>query len=720
MNLKKPLLLAAVLTALLAFVALDLGRWLNLSVLQQSQASLAELQAQHPWRVLLGYCLVYVAVTALSLPGATLLTLAGGALFGLGWGTLLVSFASSLGATLAFLVARFLLRDTVAARFGPRLAEIDRGIARDGAFYLFTLRLIPAVPFFVLNLLMGLTAMRTWTYHWVSQLGMLPATLVYVNAGTQLAQLDSLRGILSPALLGSFALLGLFPLLARQVLAVWRQRRFYAPWAGQRPRQFDRNLVVIGAGAGGLVTAYIAAAAQAKVTLVEAGAMGGDCLNLGCVPSKALIRSATLAHQMRHASRYGLADTAPAIDWRTVMQRVQQVIADIAPHDSVERYTGLGVDVAQGRATVLNPWTVEIALADGGTQRLSTRHIVLATGARPTVPDVPGLHECGFVTSDTLWADLAQREAPPRRLLVLGGGAIGCELAQALQRLGSQVTLVQRAPRLLPREDEDVSAAVRDALQADGVVVLTGAQALRCERVGDDRQLRVAQAGHEQALGFDLLLCAVGRQPRLKGMGLEALGIDTDQPLATNTYLQTLCPNVYAAGDVTGLHTHTHAAAHQAWHAAVNALFGGFKRFRVDHAAVPHATFVDPEVARVGLSEQEARAQGVPCEVTRFALADLDRAIADSDTRGFIKVLTVPGRDQLLGATIVGPHAADLLAEFVLAMRHGLGLNQVLSTVHTYPTLAEANKYVAGQWKRAHAPARLLQWVRRYHRWQRG
>ncbi len=719
MNLRKALLLTAVLVGIVAFFVFDLGRFFSLDFLQQSQARFADLREQQPLALAAGYFLVYVAVTALSLPGATIVTLAGGAIFGLGWGLLIVSFASSIGATLAFLTARFLLRDSVQSRFGQRLAEVDKGIQKDGAFYLFTLRLIPVVPFFVINLLMGLTNMKAWTFYWVSQLGMLAGTAVYVNAGTQLGQLTSLQGIVSPGLLGSFVLLGLFPLIARRVLEAVQQRQVYARWAGVRPATFDRNLIVIGAGAGGLVSAYIAAAVKAKVTLIEAHKMGGDCLNYGCVPSKALIKSATVAHQMRHASHYGLADAVPTFSFKAVMQRIHDVIRAIEPHDSVERYTGLGVEVLQGYAKLVNPWTVEIALNGGGTQRLTARSIVIAAGARPFVPPLPGLDDVGYVTSDTLWDAFAQLDEVPKRLVVLGGGPIGCELAQAFARLGSQVTQVEMGARIMVREDQEVSALAKASLEADGVAVLTGHKALRCEVVNREKTLVVEHGGAEQHIGFDQLICAVGRVARLTGYGLEELGIPTNRTVETNEYLQTIYPNIYATGDVAGPYQFTHVAAHQAWYAAVNALFGDFKRFKADYSVIPWTTFIAPEVARVGLNEQEAKEKNIPYEVTKYGIHDLDRAIADSEASGFVKVLTVPGKDRILGVTIVGTHAGELLAEYVLAMKHGLGLNKVLGTIHTYPTLAEANKYAAGEWKRAHQPHRLLAWVKRYHDWRR-
>lgn len=501
-------------------------------------------------------------------------------------------------------------------------------------------------------------------------------------------------------------------------ISQWTQtRRAYARW--RRPPSFDRNLIVIGAGAAGLVTAYIAAAVKAKVTLVEAHKMGGDCLNYGCVPSKALIKSAKLAHQMASADRYGLQRTTPRFSFRTVMARVQDVIRAIEPHDSVERYTQLGVEVVQGYAKIINPWTVEIALHDGGTQRLTTRSIVIAAGARPLIPPLPGLEEVGYVTSDTLWDEFATLDAAPQRLVVLGGGPIGCELAQSFARLGSQVIMVQSGARVMVREDEEVSALARAALEADGVTVLTDHKALRCEKIGSTKLLMAEHHGVERRIEFDALLCAVGRVARLTGYGLEDLGVPTQRTVVTNEYLETLYPNIFAAGDVAGPYQLTHTAAHQAWYAAVNALFGDFKRFKVDYSVVPWATFIDPEVARVGINEQEAKEKGIPYEVTRYNIDDLDRAITDSTAYGFVKVLTVPGKDRILGVTIVGEHAGDLLAEYVLAMRHGLGLNKILSTIHTYPTLAEANKYAAGAWRRAHVSQRLLAWSKRYHTWKR-
>jgi len=704
--------------AIAAFFLFDLGQYLTLDALKAQQAAIAEGYAANPWLVIALFFLVYIAVTALSLPGAAIMTLAAGAIFGLVTGTIIVSFASSIGATLAFLASRTVLHDWVQAKFGDRLKAINEGVERDGAFYLFSLRLVPVFPFFLVNLLMGLTPIRTATYYWVSQVGMLLGTIVYVNAGTQLARIENLSDIASPALLLSFAALGLLPWVGRGIMNTLKRRRAYARWT--KPKRFDRNLVVIGAGAAGLVSSYIAATVKARVTLVEASKMGGDCLNYGCVPSKALIKSARLAHQMRNADVYGLTGTEPGFSFRAVMARVHDIIKTIEPADSVERYTGMGVDVVKGYATIIDPWTVEIAAEGGGTQRLTTRSIIIAAGAAPIVPDLPGLEEAGYVTSDTLWETFAEMDAMPRRIAVLGGGPIGCELGQAFARLGAEVTQIEQGDRLLPREDADVSALAAEALTASGVNVLTGATALRCESGAAGKRIIVTTADGERAISYDALIVAVGRKARLSGYGLEQLGIATGRTVETDAYLATLYPNIYACGDVAGPYQYTHVAAHQAWYASVNALFGQFRRFKADYRVIPAVSFLDPEIARVGLNEQEALDKGIAFEVTRFALDHLDRAVTESARTGFVKVLTAPGKDRILGVTIAGEHAGEIIAEYVLAMKQGIGLNKILGTIHSYPTMAEANKYAAGEWKKARKPEALLRWVERYHDWRRG
>ncbi|MBU1831623.1 MAG: FAD-dependent oxidoreductase [Gammaproteobacteria bacterium] len=715
---KKIVFVSLIAVAVMTFFALGFNEYLSLEGVKQLQVDLASWRADRPVLLAMSLFSSYVLIAALSLPGAAVMTLLVGAIFGLGWGLLIASFASSIGATLAFLMTRYVLRDTIQRRFGERLKSINDGVTREGSFYLFSLRLVPVFPFFLINMLMALTPIKLRQFYWVSQLGMLPGTLVYVNAGSQLSELTSLSGILSPSLLFSFVLLGVFPLVAKKALAWLSVKKANAKWS--RPKQFDRNLIVIGGGAAGLVSAYIAAAVKAKVTLIEAHKMGGDCLNYGCVPSKALIKTAKLAAQQRHGERYGLGASEPVIDFRRIMDRIKDVIARIEPHDSVERYTELGVEVLQGYAGLVDPWTVEIKLNSGGVQRLTSRAIVIAAGAEPAVPPLPGLDEVGYLTSDTLWESLAENESPPRRLLVLGGGPIGCELAQCFARLGSEVTQLEMLPRIMVRDDEDVSVAVAKSLSDDGVKVMTGTRAIRCEQDGEQKRIIVCGSdGVERAIEFDTLLCAVGRKPRTKGYGLEDIGIETSA-LKGNEYLETSFPHILLAGDVVGPYQFTHVAAHQAWYAAVNGLFGGFKKFKVDYRLIPRVTYVDPEVASVGLSEIEADEKNVSYEVTRYGIDDLDRAICDSQAEGFIKVLTEPGKDRILGVTIVGAQAGELLAEYVLAMKHGIGLKKILGTIHSYPSMSEANKYVAGEWQKAHTPQWALAWLVKFHAWRRG
>ena len=710
---RKKLLLAAALVALVAaFFAFDLGRYFDLGHLKEQRERLHALFLARPLFTSASFFAIYVAVTALSLPGAAVLTLVAGAIFGLAWGTVVVSFASTLGAAFAFLLARYLARDAVRRRFEGAFARIDAGVREDGAFYLFTLRLVPVFPFFVINIAMGLTSMRVIVFALVSQGGMLPATVVFVNAGTRLGEIESLAGILSPELWLSFALLGVFPLLAKRVADALRVRRVYR--GHRRPKRFDRDLVVIGAGSAGLVSSLIGATLRARVTLVERDEMGGDCLNTGCVPSKSLIRSAKFLSHVARAPEFGVRRADADFDFAEIMGRVRRNVERIAPHDSVERYEGLGVECLRGEARIESPFSVRV-----GDRAITTRNIVIATGASPIVPPIPGIEAAAPLTSETVWG----LEHLPERLVVVGGGPIGCELAQCFARFGSRVVQVQTGPRLLPREDPEFSGLVAERLRADGIEVLTGHRA-RAFSCADGRKTLVCEDpdGGTREIEFDDVLLAVGRAPRTSGFGLEALGIGTGPGgvVETDAFLRTRYPNVFACGDVAGPYQFTHTASHQAWYAAVNALFGGFKRFRADYSVVPWATFTDPEVARVGLNETEAAARGVACEVTRYGFDELDRAIADSEAHGMIKVLTAPGKDRILGATVAGEHAADLLMEFVLAMRHGLGLKKLLGTIHVYPTMAEGARFAAGAWRREHAPERVLAWLERYHRWRRG
>ncbi|MGY0591589.1 MAG: FAD-dependent oxidoreductase [Paraglaciecola chathamensis] len=712
MNSKRIILVAIIVALIASFFVLDLNQYLTLESLKSNQQDLAQYIEANWLIAFIGYLVIYAAATALSVPGAAILTLGAGALFGFGWGLLLASFASSIGATLAFLASRFLLRDWVKNTFSKKLESIDKGVEKDGAFYLLSLRLVPIFPFFIINLVMGVTSIKTWTYYWVSQLGMLIGTAVYVNAGTQLVEINQLSDIISTDLILSFVLLGIFPILAKFILSALQQRRVYKGW--KKPKKFDRNLVVIGAGSAGLVTAYIAAAIKSKVTLVERHKMGGDCLNTGCVPSKSILHAGKLAHIHHTSQNAGVTYEAPKIDFKAVMNKVHSVIKSIEPHDSVERYESLGVNVSIGNATIVSPWQVDIQ-TENGVESLTTRNIVIATGARAFVPDIPGLKDIDYLTADNLWEITEQ----PKRMIVLGGGPIGCELSQAFGRLGTHVTQIERGDQVLSKEDPDAAKHLQTQLEKDGIDLRLNTSAMAVETTSEGNVLVVEFEGKEERIPFDKILVAVGRQANLTGFGLEDLGIETDRTIITNDFLQTKYPNILAAGDVAGPYQFTHTASHQAWYAAVNALFRPFKTFKVDYSVIPWATFAEPEIATVGLNETSAKQQGIDFEVTRYDIGGLDRALADDHARGFVKVITKPGKDKILGATIVGANAGELLAEFVLAMKHGLGLNKILGTIHIYPTMAEANKNVAGNWKKDHAPQKVLDFVERFHTWRR-
>jgi len=699
-----------VLVLIGAFFAFDLGDHLSLEALRAHHDTLRVLILAKPMLYGGAFFVLYVLVTALSLPVAAIMTVAAGALFGFVIGTVVVSFASTLEALLSFLAGRYLLRDWVRQKMGDRLRTIDAGVEREGALYLFTLRHVPLVPFFAVNIGMGLTRMPAWTFTWVSQLGMLAGTMIYVNAGTQLTRIQQPSDILSWTIVGSLVLLGIFPLVARRILTAikrWRVLRGFPT-----PRRMDYNMVVIGAGSGGLVSAYLAAAMKAKVALVEREAMGGDCLNTGCMPSKALIRSARFFHDAQRASTFGAKHAEVTVDFAAVMERVQSTIATIAPHDSVERFTKLGVECIHGEARIIDPYTVEVA-----GKRLTTRAIVIATGARPLVPELPGIDTVGVLTSANLW-DL---RVLPSRLVVLGGGPIGCEMAQAFRRLGSAVTQIESGDRLLKKEDADISALVRARFLDEGIDIRTGYQATAFRREGDERVVICDHAGATVEIRCEQILVALGRRANVRGFGLEGLGVELAEAgtVQVDGLLRTNIPTIFAVGDVAGPFQFTHVAGHQAWYAAVNALFSPLVGFRADYSVIPRCTFTDPEVAQVGLTEADAQRDKIDYEIIRFDLKGQDRAIAEGEAYGVVKILTPPGSDRILGASIVGPHAGELLGEITLAMRHKLGLKKILGTVHAYPTLVEALKSAAGQWRLAQTSPRTLRFLEWFHAWRR-
>ncbi len=707
------LALFAVAFAVATFFYFDLDALLTLENLKAEQASLEAQIAEQPALFVTGFFVIYVLATAVSLPGAaTALTLVAGALLGLVWGVVFVSFASTIGATLAMILARWLFKEEIERRFASQLATINRGIEKDGAFYLFTLRLVPIFPFWAINILMALTRMSVLQFYLVSQLGMFAGTLVYVNAGTELARIEQASDVLSPGLIASFVLLGVFPLLAKWLVDFLRARRVYSNY--ERPRRFDTDMVVIGAGSGGLVAALIAATVKARVTLIEKNKMGGDCLNTGCVPSKALIRSARHAYDNRRGSELGFDNIELPVDLNKVMRRVQRAIAKIEPHDSVERYESLGVDVELGEGRIVSPWQVEV-----NGKFITTRNIVIATGAEPFVPPIAGIEMVDYLTSDNIWS----LEQLPGRTIVLGGGPIGTELTQALARLGSQVTQVELLPNILPREDIEFSTLVREQLEAEGVSVMNGYKATEVGSDDGENYLVVTdEAGIEQRVLFDQLVVAVGRKANTTGFGLEEIGVELNAngTVAVDDYLRTNFPNIFAIGDVAGPYQFTHTASHMAWYAAVNALFGVFRKFRVDYSVIPWATFCAPEIARVGMNEQEAKAAGIDYEVTTYDVSDLDRAIADEAAHGLVKVLTRAGSDKVIGVTIAAEHAGELIGEFTLAMKHGIGLKKIMGTIHIYPTFLEMNKFAASEWRKAHKPEWALAVAERFHTWRRG
>ncbi len=708
---KKILILAIVAGLIVVYFVFDLGQYLDLDYFKQQQERIMAYRESFPMRTAAIFFITYILVTGLSLPGAAIATLIGGAIFGLLWGTVIVSFASVIGASCAFLVSRHILRDTIQSRYGDRLRTINEGCEKDGAVYLFTLRMVPLFPFFLINLLMGLTPMRLGMFFIVSQIGMLPGTIVYVNAGTQLAKIDSLGSILSPTLIASFVLLGIFPLISKKIIDALKARKALGKY--KKPKKFEFNTVVIGAGSAGLVAAYIAAAVKAKVALIEKAKMGGDCLNTGCVPSKAIIRTAKFLSHQKRSKEFGVHTASAEFDFKEVMDRVRSIIGVIEHHDSVERYTGLGVDCFAGHATIESPYCVDV---DG--KKLTTRSIVIASGAEPAVPHLPGIDDVNYYTSDTIW----EINELPKRLLVLGGGPIGCELSQAFVRLGSNVTQVQRLPRIMPREDPEYSEMVLKQFIEDGVDVRLEHQAKEVITENGANVLVCEHNGEEVQIEFDTLLVAVGRRARISGFGIDQLGIElsSNRTIEVNEFLETNFPNIYAVGDVAGPYQFTHFGAHQATSATTNALLRPFYRRRVDYSVIPWATFTEPEVARVGLNEQEAKQKGIEYEATVYDFKDLSRAIADSEARGEIKVLTPPGKDKILGVTIAGEHAGDLISEFILAMQCGIGLNKILGTIHIYPTFAESVRFVAGNWKRKQVSEKTMKILKGFNKWRRG
>ena len=700
-----------IVAAVLSYITLDLGQYLTLEYAQSQLSSIQDYKNKNFVQTSLLYFTGYVIATSLSIPGAIIITLLGGAIFGVFWGTLLVSFASSIGATLAFLVSRVLLRDWVQRKFGDYLVPLNKGIEKDGSFYLFSIRMVPLFPFFVVNLLMGLTAIRTTSFYFASQAGMLIGTAVYVNAGSELSQITSLSGLVSVPVFFSLVLLGVFPLTAKLILSNVQRNKALKRF--EKPKKFDANIVVIGAGSAGLVASLITAAAKAKVILIEKHKMGGDCLNTGCVPSKSIIRSGRIMSYIRRAKEFGIDGAMGKVNFPEVMARVHGVIKTIEPHDSVERFTSLGVEVELGDAVIESPYSVKV-----NGRIITTRSIILATGARPFVPSIPGLNEIDYLTSDSVWS----LDELPKRLLVVGGGPIGCELAQAFSNLGAEVTQVDMADRIMPREDKEVSEIVSMAFREQGIQLLTGHKLLKFGVDDNGDYMEADNNGVTVRVEFDKVLLAIGRKANVEGFGIESLGLELTKQgtLETNEYLQTSLPNIFACGDVAGPYQFTHMASFQAWFASLNAMLGGLWRSKMNYNVVPWATFTDPEVARVGLSEAEAKERNIAYELTRYEMEHHDRSLADGEAHGFIKILTAPGKDKILGVTIVGHHAGEVIGEFVFAMTHRMGLKKISAVTHIYPTLLEANKFAANAWRNERLPVKYFPYLEKFFTWRRG
>ncbi len=699
--LMKKLLLAALMVALIAaYFLFDLGRYFSLSYLKESREQFAAFYADNTVLTIVIYMMAYIVVTALSLPGAAIMTLAAGAMFGFIAGVIVVSFASSIGATLACFVSRYLLRDWVNRKFGDRLAALNAGIEKEGAFYLFTLRLIPVFPFWLINLLMGLTGIRLFTFYWVSQIGMLAGTMVYVNAGRELGRLDSLSGILSPGLIISFALLGLFPIAVKKIMGRYRNR--YRKDDGPRAdptvgenntgisanarggrMKYDYHIVIIGAGSAGLVVASGGASMGARVALIEEERMGGDCLNTGCVPSKSFLRSAHLAAQIRESGRFGLSARVERVDASRVMKRVHDVIREIAPHDSVERFTSLGVDVMAGRARLLDRHTVSL-----GDRTLTGKFIVIATGSRPAVPPIPGLADVPFLTNRNIF-DIRRL---PKKLIVLGGGPMGLELGQGFRHLGSEVAIIDMAPRLFPNDDAEVAPLMEAVLRGEGIGLELSATIKEVKKSGKGITVIIEKDGATRGINGSHLLVSLGRRPVTADMGLEETDIRLDAKgyIGVNRFLQTSVENIYACGDVVGPYQFTHMAGYQAGVVLRNIILPLYKS-AVDYSAVPWTTYTRPEVAHVGHTESGARASGILTDTIKVELRENDRARTEGESEGFLK-LVLGKKGRVIGATMVGNRAGEIIPLASMAIRGGMKSTAFLGQIFSYPTQAEIFK----------------------------
>lgn len=709
------LFLLVLIAVFIIITIFDLTRYLNLAYIK-SQVEIWAYQLENNLFIFsLIFFLIYVIVTSLSIPGAALLTLLAGTLFGLVGGTIIVSFASTLGATGSFLFSRYLLKDNIEKKFRASYKKINEGLLKEGPLYLFALRLVPIVPFFVINLVMGITRIRVLTYMLTSQVGMLAGTIVYVNAGRSLRELNSTAGIFTFKLWISFILLASLPFISKKILASIRKIKAYKQF--KKPKKFDTNLVVIGAGSGGLISAYIAATIKAKVILIEKNKMGGDCLNTGCVPSKAILSASKYARVHLEAKKHGITLSPPKISFSSIMESVHKAIETVAPHDCIERYESLGVQCVQGEAKIISPWEVKV-----NDRVITTKSIIIATGGTPRIPDIQGITPSiindYILTSDTVWS----LTTLPPSLLILGGGPIGCEMALAFSSMGSEVTLVHTHSHILSKEDDEVGAFAETILQKNGVKIICNHTAIEVHKKARNIVVDVQnKEGKTQSIACNKMLCAIGRTAHLDNVLEKNIHIDTleNGSISTNKALQTNIPNIYAVGDCVGPHQFTHIASHMAWYAAVNALLGHIKTFEINYAIVPAVTFLTPEIGRVGLSEKEAKEQGIEYQVSIYHMNESDRAIAEQKTEGFIKVITAGTSDTILGAVVISERGGEILAQFILAMKNKLGLGKILGTILPYPTYAESAKSVAGVWKKKNAPDKIINLLGKYFKMMR-
>lgn len=687
---KKVGLLVLIIICVIMFYHLDGNQYLNFENLKSHHQELFTFYQQNPLRFTLIYFFLYVGLVALSFPGATVLSLAGGYIFGFIKGLLIINWASTIGASIAFLIARFFFKDYLQRKFHYTFQKINQGMDREGNQYLLTLRLIPVFPFFLINILMGLTNISLLRFFIVSLIGMLPGTAVYVWAGTSLQNINSVSDIFTAKLITIFFLVGLIPILQSRILIYLKQKKHYSQF--KTPKNYDYNLIVIGGGAAGLVNAYIATNLKAKVLLVEEDKMGGECLNYGCVPSKALI-SLSKTKKYSKANFYDLKN------------EIAKIIESIAPHDSVDRYKEMGVECVKGKASLISPFEVQI----NGT-KYTGRKIIIATGAKPIYPNIKGLDVNKVFDYESIW----KIENLPEKLVIIGGGAIGCELALAFSNLGTKVTIIEQN-EVLGTEDRDVASLVMKGLIGNNIDICEKSDLLTINH--DKCSITFRNKNEVSEVPFDVLLIACGKIGNTDSISTTLnLDLDSKKFILVNEYLETLkYRNIYACGDVNGLKQLTNAAAHQAWYTSVNALFGNWKKFSIEHDYIPHAVFVEPEIARVGVNELEALRNNLEYDLYHFDSSDLDRNLIERKKLGIIKVLTIKNTDQILGVTIVGEAASEIIAEYVLAMKYKLGLNKVLATSHIYPSFSEQNKYVAGVWKKRSVPGVILKVLKKYH-----